>query len=270
MAGDRVDAPHARLRAVSIRARAWRATAVRRGGRRGRAVSIRARAWRATWINRRPSACFRFQFAPAHGGRRATRGGRCAASPCFNSRPRMAGDIISRRLAQALICGFNSRPRMAGDHITKAKDKSMLRVSIRARAWRATKGTLGNIIEEASFNSRPRMAGDRSAPSLILPHAHVSIGARAWRATPPSTSPRKWTMFQFAPAHGGRLRQTRRRVILPSFNSRPRMAGDIPRRRRQRRDHVSIRARAWRATREESRRWMLHDVSIRARAWRAT
>ena len=76
-----------------------------------------------------------FQFTPARGGRR----------------PRTEDGGVFRR--------FNSRPRVAGD---PAGDEGGVsdRVSIHARAWRATVG----LPQEIAFN-------------------YVSIHARAWRAT---------------------------------------------------------------------------------------
>src|SRR5438552_1121119 len=103
------------------------------------------------------------------------------------------------------------------------------RVSIRARAWRAT-GYDG--VEEAG-------------------RAGGTIRARAWRATrrgPEMHTPGPW--FQSAPARGGRPSET---LLLGRglrrFNPRPRVAGDVQRTLGCELDAaVSIRARAWRAT----------------------
>ena len=99
--------------AVSIHARARRATRAKRFGRRGRCVSIHARARRATGrvmaavvklegFNSRPRTTgdFRrvmtlvdalFQFTPAHDGRPVSQG-RNRLRMGFNSRPRTTGD----------------------------------------------------------------------------------------------------------------------------------------------------------------------------------
>ena len=100
-------------------------------------VSIHARAWRATyWLAAAALTACVFQFTPA-------RGGRPDAARHGNAEPRC----------------FNSRPRVAGDWVGEAV-KCFIKVSIHARAWRATAGRGGS--------------GGAS---------EVSIHTRAWRAT---------------------------------------------------------------------------------------
>ncbi len=186
---------------VSIHARAWRATLILRNlSRLG--VSIHARAWRAT-----KTAAINGGFANVSIHARAWR---ATPSPtrtirlgCFNSRPRVAGDMGTRlsglhtslfqftparggRRPRTEDVGvfrrFNSRPRVAGDICLVSS------WSIRPR-----------------FNSRPRVAGDMN----ILFHFVVEIlfqftPARGGR---PIGAPMlaMFVMFQFTPARGGRL-----------------------------------------------------------------
>ena len=142
---------------VSIHARAWRATHQASDDRNPCTVSIHARAWRATLL--------RWSYPPVN--------------LCFNSRPRVAGDLK----AWIATAGYT--------------------VSIHARAWRATvvttKVTLVTVFQftparggrhagasgrscKSRFNSRPRVAGDDELASGN-PMLVVSIHARAWRAT---------------------------------------------------------------------------------------
>ena len=56
----------------------------------------------------------------------------------FNPRPRMGGDDASIE-DWVSIWGFNPRPRMGGDTMTISGETNVLRVSIRAPAWGATR-----------------------------------------------------------------------------------------------------------------------------------
>ena len=71
---------------------------------------------------------------------------------------------------------------MAGD-LVPPYVRSAARVSIHARAWRAT-AEAPEGMHLRGFNSRPRMAGDDCLEVL-------------W----------SWSRFQFTPAHGGRRNQ---------------------------------------------------------------
>ncbi len=77
-----------------------------------------------------------FQFTPARGGRHPT-------SRILMRSPR-----------------FNSRPRVAGDGRTTPLPRTN-KVSIHARAWRATAAHLSTSTSCSGFNSRPRVAGDQ-------------------------------------------------------------------------------------------------------------
>ena len=186
-------------------------------------VSIHARAWRAT--RRRCS--------------------RTSPRRCFNSRPRMAGDsnqaetVVSqfkfqftpahggRQLSQTRRLGtyqFQFTPAHGGRLAGARNPHRPVRVSIHARAWRATASSPLEIWSYG-FNSRPRMAGD-SGVSFEMYDISVSIHARAWRATRPLSRPYWVTAFQFTPAHGGRRLPLLFAIAIMSFNSRPRMAGD--------------------------------------------
>jgi len=143
--------------AVSIRARAWRAISGRQDCSNALTVSIRARAWRAILVRRHRSAgevCFNPR--PRVAGDLQTRRG-CNLSPCFNPRPRVAGDPTHSCLPNFARC-FNPRPRVAGDTAKSAM-----------------------ICAVHCFNPRPRVAGDGRFPANA-PKVPVSIRARAWRA----------------------------------------------------------------------------------------
>ena len=115
-----------------------------RGGRLGdgprkcwvRAVSIRAPAWRAT--------------------RRQT----CSASrrSRFNPRPRVEGDGPPGLFTCNSI-SFNPRPRVEGDLRVALDALAVLRVSIRAPAWRATRRRPRSGRSARCFNPRPRVEG---------------------------------------------------------------------------------------------------------------
>ena len=168
----------------------------------------------------------------------------------------------------------------------------MPRVSIHARAWRATCGLSGLPYPEPCFNPRPRMAGDWQAWwGYPMRKAFQSTPAHGGR---PHVSvivePSK--QFQSTPAHGGRpvgrgsggadacfnprprmagdYRRSGYSTPGVSFNPRPRMAGDLAVFMGLCRPSVSIHARAWRATKTERRNDARNTVSIHARAWRAT
>ena len=180
MAGDLVLHPDGPLvAAVSIHARAWRATCTATPAPNDLIVSIHARAWRATRAIETMVANHPFQFTPARGGRLRT--GAWCARPArgFNSRPRVAGDQAAPPTT-ASRTSFNSRPRVAGDFIgTSEPTKSQ------------------------GFNSRPRVAGDLDTRDIRRP-VIVSIHARAWRATSRDGLFYDPELFQFTPARGGR------------------------------------------------------------------
>ena len=55
-----------------------------------------------------------FQSTPARGGRRAGPLSSQRFNPCFNPRPRAAGDTLAADIWDRMQC-FNPRPRAAGD-----------------------------------------------------------------------------------------------------------------------------------------------------------
>ena len=139
---------------------------------------------------------------------------------------------------------------MAGDARWAQRRGLIPRVSIHARAWRATDSARTGY-NFRSFNSRPRVAGDARKVSPML-----------WRNS-----------FNSRPRVAGDLRDCCELARLDCFNSRPRVAGDgfgglsaaprwmfqfTPARGGRRealfsdqvRIFVSIHARAWRATQE--------------------
>ncbi len=99
------------------------------------AVSIHARARRATSLRSLRRTTSAFQFTPAHGGRLPSPDNLKGPRKCFNSRPRTAGDgsadsvtghaevsihARARRATRTIDTthchfSFNSRPRTAGD-----------------------------------------------------------------------------------------------------------------------------------------------------------
>ena len=105
-------------------------------------VSIHARAWRATLGAR--SMILR--------------------SACFNSRPRVAGDMSGFPLEFAAL-SFNSRPRVAGDMTSPGHVPYGWFQFTPARGGRPTRR---QFLAYTSFNSRPRVAGDYST---VLLHA---------------------------------------------------------------------------------------------------
>ena len=189
----------------------------------GKQVSIHARAWRATSALHEFSNVSRFQFTPARGGRRwagvvvlilewfqftPARGGRLGHFPrfrpfrCFNSRPRVAGD-------------------MGGEHVSLNQD-----VSIHARAWRATRHAQRRVRHlVVSIHARAWRA-TRPCRQLVQRRV-VSIHARAWRATA-----RRWyrlrasSSFNSRPRVAGDHMRGEKRLYPFCFNSRPRVAGD--------------------------------------------
>ena len=168
--------------------------------------------------------------------------------------------------------------------------RKLLQVSIHARAWRATPPEEPPV-PDPSFQFTPARGGRltwREIEFEIL----VSIHARAWRATAIQRENTSATLFQFTPARGGRRTSRRAPPASRSFNSRPRVAGDLDgcakgragkcfnsrprvagdllRLRNGIETLVSIHARAWRATRPVRVGVLEPPVSIHARAWRAT
>ncbi len=145
-------------------------------------VSIRARAWRAIDTGEVLYGSIVFQSAPAHGGRSLRKlcevngeewfqsapahGGRWCNSyrvrwrtTSFNPRPRMAGDIrVALYFNQP--GEFQSAPAHGGRSKEKVSMKSVVIVSIRARAWRAIRARKRHYESFRCFNPRPRMAGD--------------------------------------------------------------------------------------------------------------
>ncbi len=250
-------------------------------------VSIHTRAWRATLEGQTEPSFRQFQFTPARGGRPVTmvsgggilqfqfapaRGGRRGAnvasliSACFNSRPRVAGDLRARlprgvaRFQFTPARGGRQNPQSRtmsknefqfpparGGRLRLRGGKTMITVSIHARALRATDNAF-SVAEHDRFQFTPARGGRLYLPNIRRKYVQVSIHARAWRATcrPP------------------------RSCASTCFNSRPRVAGDRLHHERGRRVQVSIHARAWRATQHTRPRPREHQVSIHARAWRAT
>ncbi len=185
MAGDLEAARDPHLEAVSIHARAWRATIVY--------VSTLARSC----FNSRPRVAGDCVF-----GKLST------VLRCFNSRPRVAGDRPTEGSHDPSEVSIHARAWRAT--LDRAAGDRLGRVSIHARAWRATARSRRTRSRRSSFNSRPRVAGD-AASQAPGSRSFVSIHARAWRATAVAAVIARGIAFQFTPARGGR----RVRVRLP-------------------------------------------------------
>ena len=121
-------------------------------------VSIHARAWRATKGYYVVSNITLFQFTPARGGRRCASGA-TTRSRGFNSRPRVAGDILTASRTRARRVSIHARAWRATPGPWRRDRRCG--VSIHARAWRATSSRPPPVATITSFNSRPRVAGDR-------------------------------------------------------------------------------------------------------------
>ncbi len=113
-----------------------------------------------------------------------------------------AGDLVARDGAPTHF-GFNPRPRATGDDSRPVAPDVPERVSIHARAWRATSTVTSCSTSYSSFNPRPRAAGDQF-PLLVVLAELVSIHARARRATKAGAYPVRHPVFQSTPARGGR------------------------------------------------------------------
>ena len=186
-----------------------------------------------------------FQFTPARGGRPLP-----TYNPTrvhgFNSRPRVAGDIVNNKPTGDKQT-FQFTPARGGRPHNLSTMLSQ-EVSIHARAWRATSKRESRIYYLQLFQFTPARGGRRLATTLPYMRSIVSIHARAWRATEPTiiimirgrfnSRPRvagdcklvvcaAIIKFQFTPARGGRLKRIAPSNMLCScFNSRPRVAGD--------------------------------------------
>lgn len=85
-----------------------------------------------------------------------------------------AGDLVARDGAPTHF-GFNPRPRATGDDSRPVAPDVPERVSIHARAWRATSTVTSCSTSYSSFNPRPRAAGDRERPKF---YSHKFLGRR--------------------------------------------------------------------------------------------
>ena len=144
------------------------------------AVSIHARAWRATRSHAEGDAANPFQFTPARGGRRSHAESDAVHHP-FQFTPARGGRRPDHRAAPAHRW-FQFTPARGGRRWlpTPANPRDFVsiharawratpdieqrtrahRVSIHARAWRATAVVEQSSQIKARFNSRPRVAGD--------------------------------------------------------------------------------------------------------------
>ena len=142
-----------------------------------------------------------FQFTPAHDGRRGS------------------------RLGQVYPVRFNSRPRTTGDQLESGQWVRDT-VSIHARARRATVGSSTNSpgslfqftpahdgrpqvlpmsMRLQCFNSRPRTTGDAMSLMRCLPHFGFNSRPRTTGDVHGTRRASHPNMFQFTPAHDGRL-----------------------------------------------------------------
>ena len=168
-----------------------------------------------------------------------------AETPCFNSRPREAGDLHQAALGA---------------------DR---KVSIHARAKRATKPRQPRRVSQR-FQFTPARSGRRNGRSIVG-EGGVSIHARAKRATrrAPGVCSRASVSIH-ARAKRATFRALRGNAPIHCFNSRPREAGDLKKCFSCLSHSVSIHARAKRATGGTMTGSITLYVSIHARAKRAT
>ena len=230
-------------------------------------VSIHARAWRATPRHGHDHAIRRFQFTPARGGR--LRAGKHRLRPRRVSIHARAWRATFDLPGLCKVSGVSIHARAWRATPGRGRVPRRVQVSIHARAWRATM-SYSRRVSASVFQFTPARGG-RHAREHRERQKHVSIHARAWRATQQLHDDLNYWMFQFTPARGGRRGCAGGDADKPSFNSRPRVAGD------RRCDCVvraiilvSIHARAWRATPDSAQPLRGLHVSIHARAWRAT
>ncbi len=103
----------------------------------------------------------------------------------FQSTPARSGRLGGRRMpARGPRC-FNPRPREAGDPKWSLSDPDAWRVSIHARAKRATPFERIRNAGSYAFQSTPARSGRPRATAKLILHTLVSIHARAKRATSP-------------------------------------------------------------------------------------
>ena len=101
---------------------------------------------------------------------------------------------------------FNPRPRAAGDLI-RAECRRMKKVSIHARAQRATFFDYLALLVSCRFNPRPRAAGDvGNGIPFGMTGLFQSTPARSGRRSEPSAAVTA-SLFQSTPARSGRQRQ---------------------------------------------------------------
>ena len=173
-----------------------------------------------------------FQSTPARGGRRMRPGRTWDRRPCFNPRPREAGDVLLQRLLGELqSVSIHARARRATR--LHPPPVAMIAVSIHARARRATRregsgrGGVG-----VSIHARARRATSRLVPAVRLAQKFQSTPARGGRRH----EARLGQAVDGVSIHARARRATPSRPGSPSpgscFNPRPREAGDHPRTRK--------------------------------------
>ncbi len=129
---------------------------------KGLRVSIHAPAWGETDVAELMAFFDVFQSTPPRGGRPRS-GSPFPAAICFNPRPRVGGDVVTRSAARLAKC-FNPRPRVGGDR-GFAQVGAVLVVSIHAPAWGATIPRF-TYDSETGFQSTPPRGG---RPTLQVP-----------------------------------------------------------------------------------------------------
>ncbi len=145
----------------------------------------------------------------------------------FQSTPARSGRQTGRRRPDHGKHGFNPRPREAGDFTADWDFEGRAKVSIHARAKRATRNRVPYQMPRYGFQSTPARSGRRNWQKWHEAVLAVSIHARAKRATPvPVMVGRAVIVSIHARAKRATERSRRPTLALHGFNPRPREAGD--------------------------------------------
>ena len=210
---------------------------------------------------------------------------------CFNSRPRMEGDLENSPVSTTFL-SFQFTPSHGGRRTTAQGEKYKLmfqftpshggRLSALWKAWCGHKfqftpshgGRLYTYDEEGHlimFQFTPSHGGRPRCHAPLIAHVDVSIHALAWRATNFNSQGGLFAKVSIhalawrATLNTGRKGIVRLFQFTPSHGGRPELIS-----RSIKLLCVSIHALAWRATALKIKCPQTQYVSIHALAWRAT